>query len=374
MLLIFLLVAVRTPATGQQRETPFQGYLAVASVYASANHASALDEIGKWPLPAIDAAVAELRGKERQLRAAPSAPDEIAFGTVEAAVLMHAEAGLLALQASRKAEAEAHLRTSTTLFEWSRRAAVTARNYATMRRSLVERHGPALLRPEIRERIGFVDYYQALAAAALGMGFPETARPFAARARQAAPLDAQVQLVFGCVAETLALDAAVRGRESETLQLQEEAGRAMLDALALDSTLHEARLRLGRLLVERGAVVQAEPFLDAAERAATDERQRYLARLLLGRVAQRRGRPDEATRFYAAALEAWPDSQAARLALAQALEKQYGPAAARPVVAATLSASRRPDRKEDPWSLYPFGPPGTAKEALARVWQSALNR
>jgi tetratricopeptide (TPR) repeat protein len=373
LLPILLLAAVQAPAPVHP-QNPLQSYLAVASVYASARHASALDEIRHWPMPAIDGAVAELRGKERQLRAAPSSPDEVAFGTVEAAVLMHAEAGLLALQESRNAEAAGHLRASTTLFEWSRRAAVTARNYTTMRRSLVDRHGPALLQAEIRERIDFAEYYHALAAAALAMGFPETARPFAARAREAAPLDPEIQLISGCVAESLALETAVRGRQKEAVQLEEEAGRAMIDALALDSRLHEARLRLGKLLLERGAVIQAEGFLETVERATPLERQRYLARLLLGRVAQRRGRPDDAARRYAEALEAQPDSQAARLGLAHALEKQHGPVAARPVVAASLSASRRRDRTPDPWSLYPFGPPGVAKEALARVWLSALDR
>jgi tetratricopeptide (TPR) repeat protein len=226
----------------------------------------------------------------------------------------------------------------------------------------------------IQERIDRRDFYRSLAAAALAIGFPETARPFAARARREGPLDVEVQLVFGCVADSLAEVMVIQRRESEAGPLRDEAERAFRDALALDGTLHEARLHLGRLLLVRGRLVEAEPVLEEVDRQSGDERQRYLARLFLGRLAQRRGRPDEAARFYAAALERWPDGQAARLGLAYALETKHGPTAARPVVGISLSASRRPDRADDPWWLYPYGPPGVAKAALDRVWRRALDR
>lgn len=374
MLLLWLLAVAQAPAAGPPPEPSLSSYLAAAGVYATADHAAALREIREWPLPAVDAAVADLRRQERRLRAAPAAPDDIAFSTVEAAVLMHAEAGLLALQALSGDEAEVHLRASTGLLEWSRRAAATARNLGSTRASLDARHGGVAPGPEIRERIDRAGFYRSLAAAALAVGSPTTARPFAEEARLSAPLDAEVQLVFGCVAESLAEERSVRQRASEADRLHEEAGHAMLDALALDPGLHEARLRLGRLLLVKGALIEAEAPLEAVERSSADPRQRYLSRLFLGRVAERRRRADEAARLYARAIELWPDSQAARLALAHALETQYGPAAAPPVVGASLSASRRPDRAADPWWLYLFGPPGLAEAALARVWKEALGR
>ena len=110
------------------------------------------------------------------------------------------------------------------------------------------------------------------------------------------------------------------------------------------------------------------------ERRSGDDRQRYLARLFLGRLAAQGGRQDEAAGFYRRALGAWPDSQAARLALSHALEVVAGPAAARPPVAASLAASQRLDRATDPWWLYPFGPPGVAKAALDRLWKEGLDR
>jgi tetratricopeptide (TPR) repeat protein len=346
----------------------------VAAVYASANHVSALREIRQWRPPEIDSAVLALRRQGDRLRAVPTSPRDIAFGVVEAAVLMHAEAGLLALQALSKQEAEVHLRASTDLLEWSRQEAARARNLARMRRHVDEEHGRPTLRPDIRERIGRLDFYQSLAAAALAIGFPDTAQPFARRAREEGPLSSEVQLVFGCVAESLAEEKILRRRESEAASLRDEADRAFRDALVLDPGLHEARLRLGRVLLVTGRLVEAEAPLEEVERGPADERQRYLARLFLGRVAERRGHPDDAARFYARALELWPDSQAARFALAHALETEHGPAAAGPVVGASLAASGRLDRALDPWWVYPYGAPGIAKAAMARVWEEVLGR
>jgi len=372
LLLLWLLTVAQWHQPRPQYDVT--NYLKVADAYASANHAAALREIRQWHPWEIKSAVSDLRGRSDRLRAFATAPEDIAFGNVEAAVLMHAEAGLLALQALSLEESELHLRTSTDLYEWSRQAAARSRNFARMRDSLDAEHERTTLGLQIRERIDRVDFYQTLATAALAIGFPETARPFATRARQEAPLGAEVQLVFGCMSESLAELKILQRDESEGAPLREQADRAFRDALALDASLHEARLRLGRLLLVRGRLVEAEPVLEEVERLSADDRQRYLARLFLGRLAERRDRPGEAAAFYARALEVWPDSQAARFALAHALEIEYGPAAALPPVGASLSASRRLDRSADPWCLYPFGPPGLAGATLARVWKRALDR
>jgi tetratricopeptide (TPR) repeat protein len=371
LLLLIVLAVAQGPAEPQH--DLLTNYLRVAAAYGSAHHAAALQEIRQWPPPQIAAAVNHLRRQGKRLRSVPNAPDDIAFRTVEAAVLMHAEAGLLALQVLSMAEADAHLRASTTLFVWSRESAAEARNFARMRAYLDAKHerSPG---PEIRERIDRRDFYVALAATALAFGFPPTALPFAEQARQVAPLDPEVQLVFGCVAESLAEEKLLQHRESEASPLRDQAAGAFRDALALDPGLHEALLRLGRLLLVGGRLIEAEPLLEDVDRRSGDKRQRYLARLFLGRVAEGRDRRDDATLSYARALASWPDSQAARLALAHVLEREAGPAAARPLVAATLATARRLDRAADPWWLYPFGPPGLASAALDRVWKQALDR
>lgn len=372
-MLLWLLLVAQTGSARPQYEVT--NYLKVAEAYATAEHDAALREIRQWRPSEIKAAVADLRGREDRLRAVATGPKDIAFGTVEAAVLMHAEAGLRALQALGTQESAVHLRASMNLFNWSRQAAVRARSLANTRALLDRRlDGLAATVAEIRERIDRVEFFEALAAATLAMGFPDTARPFALEARDAAPLDAEVQLVFGCVAESLAGANLVQGRADEAARLQEEARRAMRATLAADPGRHEARLRLGRLLLARGALDEAEPALEAVARDTAGARERYLARLFLGRLAERRGRLEDAARHYANALELWPDSQAARLGLALVLETNEGPAAARPVVGESLSASRRPNRATDPWWLYPFGPPGIGEAALGRVWRRALGR
>jgi tetratricopeptide (TPR) repeat protein len=369
-----LLLLVLLVAQGARPQYDVTNYLMVAGAYASANHEAALREIRQWRAAEIAAAVSTLRGRGDRVRAFATDPRDIGFGAIQAAVLMHAEAGLLALQELKQEESEFHLRTSSDLYEWSRQVAARSRNFARMRGSLEKKHGPSTAGPPIRESIDRVEFYKALAAAALGLGFPDTARPLAARARQEDLLNAEVQLVCGCAAESLAEVKVLKRRSAEAEPLREEADRAFRDALALDPGLHEARLHLGRLLLARCRLVEAEPALEEVDRQSPDARQRYLARLFLGRLAQRRGRPDAAGQLYTAAVEAWPDSQAARMGLAHALEKQQGPSAALPVVDASLAASRRLDRAADPWWLYPFGPPGLANAAIARVWNRALGR
>jgi thioredoxin-like negative regulator of GroEL len=209
----------------------------------------------------------------------------------------------------------------------------------------------------------------ALAAAALALGYAEAAGPFAERAREGAPRDPEVQLLLGCVASGIAEEKALQHEDSDGARARGEAEQAFREALALAPETHEARLRLGKLLLEEDRVTEAVTLLAEVDAQTTDGRQRYLARLFLGRAADRGGRPEDAIRSYRRALDAWPDSQAARLGLAHALEKSSGPGAARELVAAVLEASRRPGRPSDPWFLYPIGPPGLASATFRRVWE-----
>jgi len=352
VLLLLLLVAAPGPVRPQYDLT---NYLIVAAHYRTGIPAAALREIREWRGPEIAAAVGALRKAEGRLRAVPVQSNDIDFRTVEAAILMHAEVGLVALAAVSPVDAETHLDTSLGLFEWSGLAASRQR----------ERASPAL---PIWPRIDRRDYYFALASATLAFGVPLAARPFAEAAARAAPMDAEVCLLSGCVNACLAEAFALRHRDSDAGRSREAAERDLRDALALDPGLQEARLRLGKLLLDERRTIEAEPLLAEVDERGADDRQRYMARLFLGRVADLRGRHEEATRLYRRALQAWPDSQAARLALAHALERSSGPATARPLVAASLAASARLVRAPDPWWDYPFGPRGFATAALARVW------
>ncbi len=288
---------------------------------------------------------------------------------------MHAEVGLAALQAMSLVDAGFHLDTSVDLFEWSRHAAAKARGGAHLREILDRRSGRSPRSPAWRSARG------STAGTSTGPGgdrprhrLPADGPP----SRRGAPGRAarpEVQLVYG-----------LRGREPRR-GAAPPAPRVGGHPAARRGGPRPARRPGSRPGPARGPapprpaatstagrLVEAEPALEDVERRSGDDRQRYLARLFLGRLAERRGRHDEAARLYARALEGWPDSQAARLALAHVLERSTGPAAALPLVAASLAASQRLDRATDPWWLYPFGPPGLAEAALDAIWTKALDR
>ena len=368
-----LLALAVLPSLAGRPQNDLQLYLATAAHYGSGYRTAALGEIRKWSLPEIARAAAALRKEEKHLRSEVKDPDDIDFHTVEAAVLMHAQAGILFLQEQKLRSAKVHIDASSELLQWSRRAAADRRNWTTMRRHAFKDR-PADASLELKESIDARDFYVALASAALALGYAEAAGPFAAQAALEAPRDSEVQLVLGCVASGLATEKAVQHRDSDAARARKDAVKAFRDALAVDPLTHEARLRLGKLLLDTNRATEAEPLLAEVDAKATTERQRYLARLFLGRAAERNGRSEDAIRWYRRALEAWPDSQAARLALAHALEKSSGPGAAREVVGALLDPTPRPAEPSDPWFLYPIGPPGLAPAAFNRVWQRPSRR
>ena len=352
---------------GPRPQNDLRLYLATAAQYASGNRAGALREIRQWWLPEIARATAALRREELHLRSEAKDPDDIDFRTVEGAILMHAQAGILFLQDQKLRPAKVHLDASSEMLQWSRKAAAEARNWTTMRKATFKDRppDPAL---ELTESINPRDFYVALASAALALGYAEAASPFADQARLEAPLNPVVQLVAGCVASGLAVEKALQHRDADASRARLAAEVAFREAVTHDAAAYEARLRLGKLLLDQNRAVEAEPLLAEVEAKATDERLRYLARLFLGRAAEQRGRSEDAIRSYRGALEAWPTSQAARFGLAHALEKSSGPDASREIVGAMLDSSRATDGPSDPWFLYPIGPPGLAQAAFNRVW------
>jgi tetratricopeptide (TPR) repeat protein len=353
--------------SGPRPQNDLRLYLATAAQYASGNRAGALREIRQWWLPEIARATAALRREELHLRSEAKDPDDIDFRTVEAAVLLHGQAGILFLQTHDIRSAKLHLDASSELLQWSRKAAAEARNWTTMRRHTFKGR-PADLSLELTESINPRDFYVALASAALALGYAEAASPFADQARLEAPLNPVVQLVAGCVAAGLAVEKTLQHRDADAAKARKAAETAFREAVSHDPAGHEARLRLAKLLLDQKRVAEAEPLLAEVEANASDDRQRYLARLFRARAAEQSGRSEDAIRSYRAALEAWPTSQAARFGLAHALEKSSGPGAARAVVGALLESSPGNDGPSDPWFLYPIGPPGLAQAAFNRVW------
>ena len=210
MLLVWLLAAFQSPVANPPHD--LTSYLAIAARFRSVDHSAAMGEILSWTLPEIEEAAAALRRQGRRLRAVHAAPGDIDFRTVEAAVLLHAEAGLLSLQAASVSEGQAHLRISVELLDFSRAAAEEQR-----------RKGHA-----ITVRIDRRDFDMALAAASLRLGFPATACFFAEDARRRAPLDAEVHLASVDALLALDMSGSVRGPKLDAVR---SAARAFLDGL-----------------------------------------------------------------------------------------------------------------------------------------------
>ena len=358
LVLAWLVLAPQAGAGLPQSE--LVSYLALAESYRSGQHDAARRRVLSWPPSRLRAAVSELGQASHRLRMQAREAGEIELGSVEAAVLMHAEIGLLLLDDQRRQDAELHLSVADYLLSSSASAA----QLATSLRLASERR----LEPRCEPRA----FHIALAKALLARGFPHDAEDFAMRARRAAPRDAEVRELAGSIAETQALESQVRNRGKDAGLYREFAERELRAALDVDPARFEARLRLGHVLLAAGRADEAEPLLRDALAQATDARQRYLASLFLGRACDRQGRSTEAIDAYRGALDAWPDSQAARLALGQALEPRSGPSEARSLVAASLADSTRDDRQPDPWWSYPFGRRDDAKESLERLWAHVL--
>jgi tetratricopeptide (TPR) repeat protein len=168
----------------------------------------------------------------------------------------------------------------------------------------------------------------------------------------------------------------MRGRREEQQQSDlfsrrlEQAEHFYRRALELDSTLLEARLRLGRLLLETKRSGEAQNELRHVLSQTSDPRQIYLACLFLGQIEEQTGRIDQAVGFYERALAASTKSQAAQIALANAREKMGDVSAARSLVV-SFFADPGTERGLDPWSEYLVGEAGaggrTRDEMRAKV-------
>ena len=130
-------------------------------------------------------------------------------------------------------------------------------------------------------------------------------------------------------------------------------------AIALDPTLIEARLRLGRLLylLDRTAEAEVELEQTRADAASTHDRfDGYLAWLFLGQLYEGQKQTDAAARAYRAAIGLDPGAVSARMALDR-LQSQPARNPARGVVAGAV-----PD--DDPWAIYQRGAARQAEASL----------
>jgi tetratricopeptide (TPR) repeat protein len=232
-------------------------------------------------------------------------------------------------------------------------------------------------------------WYEAMAALAQGEDRWGEALDWAERGLRDFPDSARLLLVTGSIEETAGVHAAppetreefgladpgTRQVRSSLLQRREvrehleKAYQALRSAVAADPSLHEARLRLGRVAWRLGEAGEARSALNDVLSRETDGPTAFLAHLFLGQLEDDSGRPAEAVRSYEAALALDGRSQSARIALSVARLRLGDPLAARLEIEAAVGAA--PRAEPDAFWLYPWGPSAGFEERLEALRREA---
>ena len=230
-------------------------------------------------------------------------------------------------------------------------------------------------------------WYRVMAELALGDTRWSDALTWAGRGLDAFPRMAELLLVEGAIEEGLSGELASRspgdvfepsaaqtqlnlGRDREARQRLERARRLLRDAIAQDPSLHEVRLRLGRVEWRLGEVDEARTAFEAVLAQTQSRDTAFLAHLFRGRLDEDAGRLEDAVRDYESALALDARSQSARLALSHARLKLGDATAARREVEAALAAAPR-WANLDPFWVYPWGPAAGVEERLEALRQEA---
>jgi thioredoxin-like negative regulator of GroEL len=215
-------------------------------------------------------------------------------------------------------------------------------------------------------------------------------QPHIRRAMAIMPRDAEMQFVRGLMHEALGaphIQAAVdedRNRLSRTTPTEyasgvgspaserAEAAKAFRSALEAEPDHHEARIRLGRILVLQDWHEQAALGLRIALARTGDRRLQYFGHLFLGRAEESRGRLDAAREAYRAAAALFPSAQSPRLSLSQ-MAFRAGDREEALQLLAVLSGPV--DADSDPWWTYHderTPPSGVWLDRLRRAFAEAV--
>jgi tetratricopeptide (TPR) repeat protein len=175
-------------------------------------------------------------------------------------------------------------------------------------------------------------------------GRPMRAEEYLENARLLFPHDAEFLLLSGIAQETRASGRVANASEGDRKKALGHAEVYLRESLELAPERMETRLRLGRILDERGHPDEARDLLIVVS-DAPDLRIAYLACLFLGGIEDAGGNQAGAAQWYTRAGAIIPSAQAARLAASE-LQHRAGE---RQQAAAALPSAIGPDNSADPW-------------------------
>jgi VWFA-related protein len=214
------------------------------------------------------------------------------------------------------------LHTDLALLLWRHAHEDAAENHLTIARALVE----AAPLPDLHR-----EWLLALASSYQAISSPAEALAFYTECVEAFPEAGEAMLGAGTLHEAIAFlpDGFPHGNLNvRPRRAAKEAERWYREALHVQPSLTEARLRLARVLQRTDRAQEAVPELSRVVETSRDPTLTALAHLFWGEICEAEDGVDEAIAHYRAALAADGDLQVAALALAQALHRREGRRAA----------------------------------------------
>jgi tetratricopeptide (TPR) repeat protein len=143
--------------------------------------------------------------------------------------------------------------------------------------------------------------------------------------------------------------------------------------LTLKPDLHEARLRLGRVLGRTGRHEEAVRELRAAAASLDDPLLNYYVQLFLGAEEEALGRFDAARAAYETAAAIYPTSQAPRIGLIELARRRGDRLSALRVLQEMFDLPSFEPGRDDPWWAYDTAQARDTNDLLAELWRPFLS-
>jgi tetratricopeptide (TPR) repeat protein len=347
-----------------QSATLSPAYESALRRYQSGDREGAIADVSTWPESRLRAEISALAGLGRRAQACRPCAASIAWEQlpVTTALVLHGDCA----QRARRDKMSPELHESLA----AEIAGMLAKDPAR--------------RPFARR------WYEAMAGLAQGENRWADALAWADRGLRELPDSVEILLVVGSLEETFgAISAPVAPQETlvgltesqtrsnrrdfqDAREHLERARRALRAAVAADSSLAEARLRLGRVAWRLGDAAEARAALLEALARKPEAATAFLAHLFLGRLDEDAGRLDDAAASYEFALALAPHSQSARLGLSHVRFRRGDAAGARAEVEKAVGGSGRRQQRDAFW-LYPWAPSVGVEDRLEALRREATS-